>query len=311
MRPLFFGAATERRFNDRFVIFLLKGECGMDWLTRMNRAIDYIDENLDGAIDYDFIASLACCSTYQFAKMFSVITDIPLSEYIRRRRLTRAALELQTSDIKVIDLGLKYGYDSPTAFNRAFQNMHGLAPSAARKKGVFLKSYPRITFQFSIKGDEEMKYRIEEKAAFRAVGFKQKMSIVNGENLDRIPKMWANLPEADYGKLCAAGNAEPKGLLGICANFNGEEFDYYIACATTLAVPEEMSSLEIPQATWAIFESVGPLPDAIQNLTKRIFSEWLPSSGYEQDDVPQLEVFSAGDIHSADYVCEVWFPIRK
>ena len=311
MRPLFFGAATERRFNDRFVIFLLKGECGMDWLTRMNRVIDYIDENLDGAIDYDFIASLACCSTYQFAKMFSVITDIPLSEYIRRRRLTRAALELQTSDIKVIDLGLKYGYDSPTAFNRAFQNMHGLAPSAARKKGVFLKSYPRITFQFSIKGDEEMKYRIEEKAAFRAVGFKQKMSIVNGENLDRIPKMWANLPEADYGKLCAAGNAEPKGLLGICANFNGEEFDYYIACATTLAVPEEMSSLEIPQATWAIFESVGPLPDAIQNLTKRIFSEWLPSSGYEQDDVPQLEVFSAGDIHSADYVCEVWFPIRK
>ena len=311
MRPLFFGAVTERRFNDRFVIFLLKGECGMDWLTRMNRVIDYIDENLDGAIDYDFIASLACCSTYQFAKMFSVITDIPLSEYIRRRRLTRAALELQTSDIKVIDLGLKYGYDSPTAFNRAFQNMHGLAPSAARKKGVFLKSYPRITFQFSIKGDEEMKYRIEEKAAFRAVGFKQKMSIVNGENLDRIPKMWANLPEADYGKLCAAGNAEPKGLLGICANFNGEEFDYYIACATTLAVPEEMSSLEIPQATWAIFESVGPLPDAIQNLTKRIFSEWLPSSGYEQDDVPQLEVFSAGDIHSADYVCEVWFPIRK
>ena len=283
----------------------------MDWLTRMNRAIDYIDENLDGTIDYDSIASLACCSTYQFAKMFSVITDISLSEYIRRRRLTRAALELQTSDIKVIDLGLKYGYDSPTAFNRAFQNMHGLAPSAARKKGVFLKSYPRITFQFSIKGDEEMKYRIEEKAAFRAVGFKQKMSIVNGENLDRIPKMWANLPEADYGKLCAAGNGEPKGLLGICANFNGEEFDYYIACATTLAVPEEMSSLEIPQATWAIFESVGPLPDAIQNLTKRIFSEWLPSSGYEQDDVPQFEVFPAGDIHSADYVCEVWFPIRK
>ena len=283
----------------------------MDWLTRMNRAIDYIDENLDGTINYDSIASLACCSIYQFAKMFSVITDISLSEYIRRRRLTRAASELQTSDIKVIDLGLKYGYDSPTAFNRAFQNMHGLAPSAARKKGVFLKSYPRITFQFSIKGDEEMKYRIEEKAAFRTVGFKQKMSIVNGENLDRIPKMWANLPEADYGKLCAAGNAEPKGLLGICANFNGEEFDYYIACATTLAVPEEMSSLEIPQATWAIFESVGPLPDAIQNLTKRIFSEWLPSSGYEQDDVPQLEVFPAGDIHSADYVCEVWFPIRK
>lgn len=183
----------------------------MDWLTRMNRAIDYIDENLDGTIDYDSIASLACCSTYQFAKMFSVITDISLSEYIRRRRLTRAALELQTSDIKVIDLGLKYGYDSPTAFNRAFQNMHGLAPSAARKKGVFLKSYPRITFQFSIKGDEEMKYRIEEKTAFRAVGFKQKMSIVNGENLDRIPKMWPICRRPITGNYAPSVMPNPRG----------------------------------------------------------------------------------------------------
>ncbi|MGI6705797.1 MAG: helix-turn-helix transcriptional regulator [Clostridia bacterium] len=138
----------------------------MEWLERVNGAIDYIEDNLAGHIDYKTAAQIACCSTYQFQRMFSFITDVSLSEYIRRRRLTLAAFELQHSNMKVVDVAFKYGYDSPEAFTRAFQNLHGVTPSSARDEGVKLKAYPRISFQMSIKGDVEMNYRIEKNNPF-------------------------------------------------------------------------------------------------------------------------------------------------
>jgi len=134
----------------------VEGGDEMDWLSRMNAAISYIEENLDGVIDHDRLAKIACCSAHNFYRMFSFITDTSLSEYIRRRRLTLAALDLQNSQIKVIDLALKYGYDSPISFARAFQALHGVTPTEARADGVMLKAYPKITFQISIKGEKEM-----------------------------------------------------------------------------------------------------------------------------------------------------------
>jgi AraC family transcriptional regulator len=110
----------------------------MDWLDRMNSAIRYIEENITEDIDYDMVAEKACCSTYHFQRMFSFITDIPLSEYIRRRRLTLVAFELQNSDVRIIDLAVKYGYDSADSFSRAFQKVHGVVPSLAREKGARL-----------------------------------------------------------------------------------------------------------------------------------------------------------------------------
>ena len=138
----------------------------MDWLENMNSAMDYIESHLADEISYDAIARLACCSTYHLKRMFPFITGVTLSEYIRRRRLTLAAFELQTGDSKVIDIAMKYGYDSPEAFARAFKSLHGILPGSVRDAGVPLKAYPRITFQIYIKGDTEMNYRIEEREAF-------------------------------------------------------------------------------------------------------------------------------------------------
>jgi len=132
----------------------------MDWLDRMNSAMEYIETHLSDDINYDQVAKLACCSTYHFQRMFSFITNVPLSEYIRRRRLTLAAFELQSRDKKVIDIALKYGYESPEAFSRAFKNLHDIMPSHAHNEGVTLKSYPQMSFHISIKGDSEMNYRI-------------------------------------------------------------------------------------------------------------------------------------------------------
>lgn len=148
--------------------------CYLDWNIRLNRALDYIEENLSNEIDFDYAAKLAFCSRNDLSNMFLVVTGIQLSEYIRRRRLSLAALELQNSDEKIIDISMRYGYSSPTAFNRAFQNQHKASPQYARSRKIFISSYPRITFQIILNGEIKMKCRIEKKEAFKVVGVNQK-----------------------------------------------------------------------------------------------------------------------------------------
>jgi AraC family transcriptional regulator len=160
----------------------------MDWLDRMNSAMEYVETHLSETIHYDQVARIACYSTYHFQRMFSFITSMPLSEYIRRRRLTLAAFELQQSGVKVIDIALKYGYESPEAFSRAFKNMHGAMPKSARDKGVSLKAYPRLSFHISIRGDVEMNYKIEEKQEFEMFGVS---TVVSVDGFVEIPSFWS------------------------------------------------------------------------------------------------------------------------
>lgn len=283
----------------------------MTMLEGINRAIQYIEENLDGEIDYEQISRAACSSQYYFQRMFVFVTDIPLSEYIRRRRLTMAAFILQNSADKIIDVALKYGYNSADAFGRAFQNMHGITPSKARENGVTLTAYPRITFALSIKGVVAMNYRIEEKEGFTVVGVKEFTSTADGENLKKIPQMWSNLSKEKCMEILAQADREPSGLLGICADMYNNGFDYWIAAATTKPCPAGLESLNIPACTWAVFEAVGPMPGAIQELWNRIFTEWLPTSGYEHAPSPELEWYSDGDTSSAEYKSAVWIPVVK
>jgi AraC family transcriptional regulator len=284
----------------------------MDWLNSLNEAISYIESRLDDEIDLDRAAQIACCSTFHFQRMFSYIADITLSEYIRRRRMTLAAAELQSGSEKVIDLALKYGYDSPTAFNRAFQSVHGIAPSAARKAGVYLKTYPPISFKITIKGEAEMNYKIVKKEAFRIVGVKEHFSGGIEEAFAKVPLFWQKAhKEGVIPKLCEVLNREPYGILGISTSSSSLDFDYFIAAASDKPIPEGMEELILPETTWAIFECVGPMPAAIQTLQKRIVTEWLPSSGYEYANAPDIELYSEGDQTAADNKCEVWLPVVK
>ncbi len=284
----------------------------MEWLDRMNGAVNYIEENLAGEIDYAWAARIACCSTFHFQRMFSYIAGLPLSEYIRRRRMTAAAFELQNGPVKVIDLALKYGYESPTSFTRAFQSIQGVPPSAARAKGIKLKAYPRISFLITIKGATEMNYRIETKEAFRVVGVREHLSMNVEQSLARVPAFWAEtFANGSFEAVCRLANAEPCGVLGISTCMNEEDFDYYIAAATNEPVPGGMQEYSVPAATWAMFTCVGPMPGAVQELQKRIITEWLPTSGYEYADAPDIEVYPEGDTASADYTCEVWLPVTR
>ena len=220
----------------------------MEWIERLNEAINYIEEHLADEIDYEELAKIAGCSTYHFQRMFAYMANISLSEYIRRRRMSLAAVDLQGGDAKIIDVALKYGYSSPTAFNRAFQTIHGIAPSLVRSEGVSVKSFPPMTFKITVKGVEEMNYRIEKKEAFRIVGV----------------------------------SMDAEGA-----------FEEYT----------------IPSFTWAIFTGEGVCPQAIQELEQRIVTEWLPTSGYEYDNGPDVELYISPDPQNAKF--EVCIPVVK
>lgn len=283
----------------------------MDWPRRMNQAMDYIESNLTGEISYDKAARIACCSTYHFQRMFSFIADVPLSEYIRRRRLTMAAFELQASDSKVIDVALKYGYESPEAFSRAYKNLHGVMPAASRNSGAALKAYPKMTFSISIKGDQEMNYRIEKREAFRVFGVFETISTDHETAFRQVPQFFAK---------CDADGAtdEINHLLGrfddnrtISALYDFTETDFkYMLCQYLpegLSLPSRFSILEVPVATWAIFDVPGV---DMQSVWRRIWSEWFPSSEYETAEGPQFEMYYGLARHQNEFG-EIWIPVRK
>ncbi|WP_171652879.1 AraC family transcriptional regulator [Paenibacillus foliorum] len=285
----------------------------MEWLLRMKDALELIERNMEEQLGIEEIAKAAYSSPFHFQRMFHMLTGITVAEYIRKRKLTLAAQELAISSTKVLDVALKYGYDSPESFSKAFRKAHGITPSAAREPGVRLKAFPRISFHLSLKGDKEMDYTIIDRASFTVIGKSIQVSTKDGENLRRIPKFWQECFEDGTSvKLSSIGINE--NLLGICLDMehDKEQFSYIIAVEGKAGIEaDEFTTRHIPAATWAVFTSVGALPGAIQKVWGKVFQEWFPATGYEHAGGPELEVYPAGDTTAEDYQCEVWVPIVK
>lgn len=280
----------------------------MEWIERLNRAMNYIEENLKEDVDYEELGKIACCSSYHFQRMFAYMADVPLSEYIRRRKMSLAAVDLQNGEEKIIDVALRYGYQSPTAFNRAFQSVHGIAPSLIKQEGTFIKSYPPMQFQIMIKGVDEMNYRIEKKEEFRIVGVSQPLEKEIEKNFENVPKMWQRATtDGTIPRLFEKMNGEIKGLLGVSACNDLEKWSYYIAVTSTQE-KEDFEEYVIPAATWAVFEGEG-MSSVIQELEKRIVLEWLPTSGYEYANAPDMEVYLSPDPEHAKF--EIWIPVVR
>lgn len=283
------------------------GGAGMEWVTKLNQSIKYIEEHLTSDIDYGYLGKIACCSSYHYQRMFTYMAGIPLSEYIRRRKMTLAAVDLQNGG-KVIDIASKYGYSSPTAFNRAFQSVHGIAPSSARNEGVPVKSFPAITFKITVKGVSEMNYRIETKEAFRVIGISGRIKKEIEENFTIVPEMWQKASiNGTIQKLSEMMDNRPEGLLGISACNNEEQWKYFIAVSSTKPCGN-FEEYIVPASTWAIFPGEGT-NKSIQELEQRIITEWLPASGYEYANAPDIEVYLNPDPQNAKF--EVWIPVVK
>ena len=282
----------------------------MVWINRLNKAINYIEEHITEEISYEQLAQIACCSSYHFQRMFAYMANIPLSEYIRRRRMSLAAVDLQNREEKIIDVAYKYRYTSPTAFNRAFQSVHGIAPSFVRKEGASIKSFPPISFKITIKGVEELNYRIETKEAFRIVGISQPLDHEIEKNFKIVPQMWQNAAmSGTVPKLIPIMDSKPEGILGVSICNSLQDWKYFIAVASTKAIDNTLEEYTIPPFTWAIFSGAGQCPQAIQELEQRIVTEWLPTSGYEYDNGPDMEVYLNADPQNAQF--EVWIPVIK
>ncbi len=284
----------------------------MDWIERMNLVISYIENNITCDIDYGEIARLACCPNYHFQRMFAFMADISLSEYIRRRRLTLAAFELQQSDTSVIEIAHKYGYESHPSFTRAFRELHGIAPIEARKTGAKLKAYPPMSFHILVRGGTEMDYRIEKITEFSVVGIKQQVRTEKAFSL--IPSLWENIRENGMAKKLFDLADEKTGsmsgsVLGICADGNwgeNEKFNYYMAVPCEKEPPEDMEKLEFPQSQWVVFEA-HTLLDIIK-AWKRLYTEWMPTSGYNFANLPAIERYYPPGHNPQN---ELWIPIVK
>ena len=288
----------------------------MSWVKQLNESINYIEENLAGEISYEVISKIARCSVYNFQRMFSYIADKPLSEYIRSRRLTMAAFDLLNSTDRIVDIALKYGYESQDAFTRAFKNFHSVLPSSVRNEIVQLKSCPRLSFRILVKGENHMNYQIEQWPALKVMGVLHKVKTSTA--FEVIPKIWENAWKDGTMQRFIENfpDYRPAGFLGIAAGGqwgNSEEMNYIIAVTSHVDVSEckhipaleGMQEFSYPAATWAIFEANGELPDATQKVYKQFYTEWLPNSGYELADMPVIECYMQENRQ------EVWIAVIK
>lgn len=273
------------------------------WTEGLQNAIEYIEKNLTEDIQVKDIAEIAYVSEFHFRRIFSVLCGFSVSEYIRNRRLALAARELAGSDVKVIDVALKYGYDSPDSFSRAFTTFHGITPSTAKKKGALLHDYAPLKIILSLEGGTMMNYRIEEKSAFTVMG--RKRSFCNDTAYQEIPKFWEEHMSDGGSKIVC-------GMFGICIDSNGSDFDYLIAdnYMPWNKVPNGYESRTIPAGTWAIFPCK---MKTLQDINTKMWKEWLPNcKEYKLGGNYNIEMyFPPCEEDMAESDCEIWLPIEK
>jgi AraC family transcriptional regulator len=288
----------------------------MDWLMGMNNVLDYIEENITESIDYDELAKMVCCSTYEFGRIFSFMAGVSISEYIRRRRLSLAAFDVQDEDQKMVDIALKYCYESPASFTRAFKEIHGTSPLLARKQGLSLKTYPKISFKLTIKGVEEMNFRIVKKDSFKIIGLKGMSSSIVEEG-DTLDPLWRNFMDNYDIRLWNKGGEnnyyhEPLWQVGAYWNEskNGETPCIIGAELGDKAVLDGMDIEIIPASTWTVFTITSPSGTAQDEVYARIQTEWFPTSRYKRNQsVQSLEIYLPGDGSSQNYQWQIWMPV--
>ncbi len=300
----------------------------MDWITGIGRAVAYIEDNLAGEIDPAEAAARSYSSPSHFARVFSILSGYTLGEYIRMRRLTLAGAELARGETKVIDAALKYGYDSPDSFAKAFRAFHGISPSEARRSGAKLKSFSRLSLKITLEGGSIMQFRIEEKKAFRLLGYRRRFT---GSPADRMEQEKAFFCETRLNQFLLAGMAKDADTqYSVMANFGEDGYDFYIAGAVPddlidvhrspeyvgaeLADRLGLEPVTIPAGEWLVCETERcqyPVTRHIP-LRQEAVTNWLPDSGYELRESPEFMVshWYDDERYKERYV-EIWLPIRR
>lgn len=288
----------------------------MDWITGISKAIDYIEEHITEPTDYARAVKEACSSPFNFQRVFALLCGYTLGDYVRMRRLTLAGEELLSTDAKVIDVALKYGYDSPESFSRAFTRFRGVSPSAVRK-GAAIRSFSRICVKLILTGGSIMEYRIEKKQAAKIICRRREFTKPGDDYTNReIPEFWNECGrDGSMQKLCGyiKDSAQFKGLLGVCfsTEMTDSGFPYGIGAEYDgESDPQDFEIVEIPAYTYAVFTVRGKMPDAFRETYRKICTEFFPQSGYEYGNGVEIEAYPSADVQNPDYSCEIWIAVK-
>lgn len=294
----------------------------MEWLTCIRKSIEFMEQHLEDEITAEDVAREVALSPFFLQRGFSLMTGYTIGEYLRNRRLYLAAQELQNTDEKIIDLAFRYCYETPESFTKAFSRFHGASPSQVRA-GSKAKSFLPLTIKISVQGGAQISYKVVSKFGFKVIGFQKEFS--NETAYEEIPKFWDEIFEK-YGNNVYAGK-EPKnpyekaiaensiGEYGICIDdLDGDKFRYLVAGKYVGGeIPEGMIVYEFPKADWAIFNCIGKIPESLQSMNTRIFTEWLPGNpDYEICGNANVEWYDINnEMNDPEYHSAIWIPVKK
>ncbi len=272
------------------------------WIEGFQESIDFMEQNLTEELDIEDIAAKAALSSFYYQRIFGALCGMTVGEYIRARRMTLAAQELNGKDVKVIDVAAKYGYESPDSFAKAFQKFHGITPSQAKKPGASLRSFAPLHIKITMEGGTMLDYRIVEKAPFTIVGVKRPFN--SDTSYQEIPKFWDEWLAQD-------GKRSVMGTFGVCLDMKGKDFDYWIADLyfPWEDIPEGCETRVIPGSAWAQFPCT---MKTLQDTNTKIWSEWLPAlKGYSLAGEYDIEVYFPPEEGSDDMKVYIWIPLKK
>ncbi|MEV6781409.1 AraC family transcriptional regulator [Streptomyces sp. NPDC051098] len=284
-------------------------------LDRLNQAMEHIERRLDQRIETAELARIAVTSEYHFRRLFSALAGIPLSEYIRRRRLTVAGAEVISGERTLLEIAVRYGYGSGEAFARAFRAVHGVGPGEARRTGAALVSQPRMSFHLVVEGSSSMQYRLVEKEEFHVVGRRARVPLVHEGMNPAIVAFIRSIGQETLQRMTDLSDQEPRGIVGVSDNLadsraEGTELDYYHAVVSASPAPEGMDSLAVPAGTWAVFENAGAFPQALQYLWRDVFTQWFPSNPYRSRPGPEI-LRTRLSPDGAQAEAELWIPVER
>lgn len=298
-------ARNDRKSGAARVTMDAEGDERMEWIDALNAVLRHIEDDICGDLDTARLAERIHFSHFYLQRMFTMMTGMTLSEYVRQRRLSLAGQELQATDAKVIDVALKYGYETPESFQKAFRRFHGVTPSATKRMRAQLRFLSPLTLHVELRGGSVMDYAVEEMG---------EMTIAGKERRFRYDSAFREIP-GFWEEYFAGGRPPVDGCLGVCVE-DGSKDDFIYAIASfwkdDAPVPEGYVKRKIPAHTWVKFKAVGALPEALQKVNRQVFGEWLPNNAeYEMAEGIGIEMYTMGDTAADDYESEIWLPVRK
>ncbi len=295
----------------------------MEWIVAMQQAITYMEEHIMEEINYEDVAKQVHTSSYEFHRAFSFLTGMTANAYIRNRRLSLAGREIVETNAKITDIALKYGYETPESFTKAFTRFHGIAPKFAREKSAKLLLFNPLVIKIIVEGGKTMDYRIvqTEEQKFIALVRSFRNEIINDEENRDIPDFWGECHDKNLVE--AIRNLRPEGkrdLYGLCSPTKQGEgtFEYGIGVLIDGATSEfdtaEMekagySIWDVKPGTYVVFDCIGEDGDCIGDTWSKFYKEFLPQMGYELEAETDYEIYFENG--RSGLFCELWIPVRK